>query len=235
MRVSRPLLLLFDIDGTLLLSGRAGVRGLALAMERLYGRADVMDGIEMAGRTDRAIVIDVLRALGRNPDDAEIRRVREVYCECLTAEIARPVPHFCGVLPGVGQLLDVLQGHPHLTVGLLTGNFERGAAIKLGHFDLSRRFAFGAFGDEHVNRRDLVPIALSRARALGGLDALAPEHVIVIGDTPLDVDCAQAHGAKAIGVATGPFDANALQAAGADLVVQTLEDRDRFFEWLEAR
>src|SRR6476659_9115134 len=136
MRVSRPLLLLFDIDGTLLLSGRAGVRGLALAMERLYGRTDVMEGIEMAGRTDRAIVIDVLRAIGREPVEAEIHRVRQTYCECLAEEICRPVAHPCGVLPGVGELLDAIEGHPHVAIGLLTGNFERGAAIKLGHFDL---------------------------------------------------------------------------------------------------
>jgi phosphoglycolate phosphatase-like HAD superfamily hydrolase len=232
--VSEPVLVLFDIDGTLLLSGRAGIRGLSLAMERLYGDGGAMEKIEMAGRTDRAIVIDALRAIGREPDDPEIRRVREMYCECLAAEIKRPVPHFCGVLPGVGELLVALEGRLHVTVGLLTGNFERGAAIKLGHFDLHQRFPFGAFGDDHVNRRDLVPVALSRARARQGLEALPADRVIVIGDTPLDVDCAKAHGARAIGVATGPFDVQALESAGADLAVQTLEDRERLVAWIEA-
>jgi phosphoglycolate phosphatase-like HAD superfamily hydrolase len=225
-------LLLFDIDGTLLLSGRAGVRGLSLAIERLYGRREALDGVAMAGRTDRAIVIEALRGIGREPDDAEIRRVRDVYCECLATEIHRPVEHFCGVLPGVGPLLDALDARTDVAVGLLTGNFERGAAIKLGHFDLARRFAFGAFGDEHVDRRDLVPVALARAGAHRGGAAVAPTRVVVIGDTPLDVDCAKAHGARAVGVATGPFDAAALASAGADLVLDTLEDRAKFLAWL---
>jgi len=226
-------LLLFDIDGTLLLSGRAGVRGLALAMDRLYGRPDALDGVEMAGRTDRAIVIQVLRALGRDPDEGEIQRLREVYCECLAQEIHRPVAHPSGVLPGVGALLDALDSEARVSMGLLTGNFERGAAIKLGHFDLARRFPFGAFGDDHVNRRDLVPIALSRAGAHLGMETMPARHAVVIGDTPLDVDCAKAHGAWAVGVATGGFDAASLAAAGADLVLETLEERERFMRWIE--
>lgn len=232
LAVTGSTLLLFDIDGTLLLSGRAGVRGLSLAIDRLYGRQDALDGVAMAGRTDRAIVIEVLRGIGRDPNDAEIRRVREVYCECLAAEIHRPVDHPCGVLPGVGALLDVLDGRPDVAVGLLTGNFERGAAIKLGHFDLARRFAFGAFGDEHVDRRELVPVAIARAGAHFGRSPHAPQRVVVIGDTPLDVDCAKAHQARAVGVATGPYDTATLAAAGADLVLDTLEDRERFLAWL---
>jgi phosphoglycolate phosphatase-like HAD superfamily hydrolase len=228
------LLLLFDIDGTLLLSGRAGVRGLALAMDRLYGRPEALDGVDMAGRTDRAIVIEVLRAIGRNPGEAEIRMVREIYCDCLAAEIRRPVSHPSGVLPGVGKLLDLLEREARMPLGLLTGNFERGAAIKLGHFDLARRFPFGAFGDEHVNRRDLVPIALARARTHLGRDTHA-KRVVVIGDTPLDVDCAKAHGALAVAVATGGYDAKALTAAGADLVLETLEEQDTFVDWLDAQ
>jgi len=226
------LLLLFDIDGTLLLSGRAGVRGLGLAMDRLYGRPDAIEGVEMAGRTDRAIVIEVLRAIGRTPDDDEVRRVREMYCECLAAEIKRPVPHPSGILPGVSALLDLLEARDHASMGLLTGNFERGAAIKLGHFDLHRRFSFGAFGDDHVNRRDLVPIALERARSQFQRHDLHPRQAVVIGDTPLDVDCAKAHGALAVAVATGGYDAASLAASGADLVLETLEEHDRLFDWL---
>src|SRR6185295_15931948 len=108
---------------------------------------------------------EVLKGIGRDPDEAELERVREMYCECLASEIHRPVPHPCGVLPGVSALLDALDTRPDVAVGLLTGNYERGAAIKLGHFDLARRFAFGAFGDAHVDRRDLVPVALARAGA----------------------------------------------------------------------
>ena len=104
-------------------------------------------------------------------------------------------------------------------MALLTGNFAGGAEIKLGHFDLWRRFAFGAFGDDHVNRRDLVPVAVREAASRG----VVPTAVVVIGDTPLDIDCAHAHGAMAVAVATGHYDEAALARAGADLVVPTLE------------
>jgi phosphoglycolate phosphatase len=228
--MSAPLLVLFDIDGTLLRSGRAGVRGLNLAFDRLYGRGQALDGISLAGRTDRAIVLDALRAIGREAEDGEIERIRETYCSCLALEIGRPVAEPSGVLPGVVRMLDELSARAWGGVGLLTGNFERGAAIKLGHFDLHPRFGFGAFGDDHVDRRDLVPVALARARA-AGLDVPPPDRVVVIGDTPHDVDCAHAHGARAVAVATGPFDRTALTATGADLVLETLEEIDQFVAW----
>ena len=117
-------------------------------------------------------------------------------------------------------------------IGLLTGNFEGGAAIKLGHFDLWRRFPFGAFGDRHVNRRDLVPVAMAQAARAGFVDA-GPHDVIVVGDTPYDVDCAVAHGARAIGVATGPFTTSQLAAAGAHLVVETLADAIEVDRWID--
>lgn len=231
MGAPKRLLVLFDIDGTLILSGRAGVRGMNVAFERLYGITGALDRISMAGRTDRAIVIDALRAIDRDATDAEILRVRDAYCESLAAEIVKPVTDPYGVLPGVVSALDALATRSHVGVGLLTGNFERGAAIKLGHFDLRTRFAFGAFGDDHVDRRDLVPVALARAHE-AIRDVPPASRVVVIGDTPLDIDCAKAHGARAVGVATGPFSASDLSAAGADLTLETLEDVHAFDAWM---
>jgi phosphoglycolate phosphatase len=225
-------LVLFDVDGTLIQSGRAGARGMNLAFERLYGRAQALDGVPMAGRTDRAIAGDLLRAIGREPDEEEIARLREMYCDCLASEITRPVSDPSGVLPGVVELLEALDPGRGAALGLLTGNFARGAAIKLGHFGLYRRFRFGAFGDDHVDRRDLVPVALAEARR-AGLDVPRPGRIVVIGDTPLDVDCAVAHGVRAIGVATGPFKAGELRDAGAHLVVDTLDERDRILAWMQ--
>lgn len=227
-------LFLFDIDGTLVLTGRAGVRGMNVAFEQLYGRSQALEGVPIAGRTDRAIVTDVLRALGRDANDDEVRRLRVAYCGHLASEIHRPVSDPSGVLPGVERLLDRLAAAGGPPVGLLTGNFAHGAKIKLGHFGLFDRFAFGAFGDDHLDRRDLVPVAIAAARA-AGVAVPASAEVIVIGDTPLDVECAHAHGARAVGVATGPFSQDALRAAGADLVLETLEDHDRLLEWAEIR
>jgi phosphoglycolate phosphatase-like HAD superfamily hydrolase len=227
-------LVLFDVDGTLILTGRAGVRGMNAAFERLYGRANALDAVPIAGRTDRAIVADVLTSLDARVDDDLIASVRQAYLEDLPNELRRPVEHWSGVLPGVRALLDSLDARDDVGVGLLTGNFEGGAAIKLGHFDLWRRFRFGAFGDRHVDRRDLVPVAIEQARA-AGFEATGPQDVIVIGDTPLDIDCAVAHGARGIGVATGPFSGAELRAAGADYVVETLEEAIDLDRWIDPR
>lgn len=222
MTTDAPWIVLFDIDGTLVLTGRAGLRGMTAAFTRLYGVTAALEGIPIAGRTDCAIVSDALRSIGREPTAAEIARLRDAYIDDLRVEIGRPVADPSGVLPGVSGLLDQLSARPDVALGLLTGNFEAGARIKLGHFDLWRRFPFGAFGDDHADRRALVPIALTRARDAGV--GTHPDRVVVIGDTPLDIECARAHGARAVAVATGPFDVDALRAAGADVVVRTLEE-----------
>ena len=222
MTTDAPWIVLFDIDGTLVLTGRAGLRGMTSAFTRLYGVNAALEGVPIAGRTDCAIVSDVLRAIGREPTADEIARLRDAYIDDLRLEIGKPVADPSGVLPGVSALLDRLAARSDVALGLLTGNFERGARIKLGYFDLWDRFPFGAFGDDHVDRRALVPIALARARKSGV--GAHPDRVVVIGDTPLDVECAHAHGARAVAVATGPFDVDALRAAGADVVVRTLED-----------
>lgn len=218
-----PWIVLFDIDGTLVLTGRAGLRGMNAAFSRLYGSVEALVGIPVAGRTDRAIVSDALRAAGLAVTSDEILRLRDAYVADLQIEIGKPVPDFSGVLPGVEALLDELEARPDVSVGLLTGNFEAGARIKLGHFDLWDRFAFGAFGDDHDDRNALVPIALSRAREAGIAEPPA-DRVVVIGDTPLDVACARAHGARAVAVATGSYSSDQLRDAGADVVVDTLID-----------
>jgi phosphoglycolate phosphatase-like HAD superfamily hydrolase len=217
-------LVLFDIDGTLIQTARAGVRAMNAAFSRLYGRHGALDAIPIAGRTDSAILRDVFAALEIERTAGAVEQLRQAYFEHLPLELARTAPDTegFGVLPGVERALDALESSPHHTVALLTGNFERSAAIKLGHFDLWRRFAFGAFGDDHVDRRDLVPVALSHAHGRG----LTPERVVVVGDTPLDVDCARAHGACAVAVATGLYSREQLAEAGADLVVSSLDDVD---------
>ena len=218
---TEPALFLFDVDGTLIQSGRAGLRGMNLAFERLYGYRQALDGVPFAGRTDRAIVRQVFEKLGYDASDGEIKRLRDAYCDDLATEILRPVADPSGILPGVERLLDRLAADRALPLGLLTGNFARGAAIKLGHFGLFQRFTFGAFGDDHVDRRDLVPVALEAARS-AGIDIPSPSRVVVIGDTPLDVECAHAHGVRAVAVATGPFSVVDLERAGADLILETL-------------
>jgi phosphoglycolate phosphatase-like HAD superfamily hydrolase len=224
-------LVLFDIDGTLCLTGRAGLRGMEAAFLQLHGIENALKDVPFAGRTDYSIVGDALTHWGREASDAEIKRLRDAYVTLLRDELPKPVPDPSGVLPGVEALLDALEGRDDIVVGLLTGNFAGGAELKLGHFDLWRRFRFGAFGDDHRDRRALVPIALDRARE-AGLEGCTADRSVIIGDTPLDVDCAHAHGARAIAVATGHYSADELRAAGADLVVETLEDTPAIVGWL---
>jgi phosphoglycolate phosphatase-like HAD superfamily hydrolase len=223
--------ILFDIDGTLMHSGRAGVRGMNAAFLRLHGVAGALDRTTLAGRTDRAIVSDVLRGLGLDPTDEAVRTLKAAYLDHLAAEMSRPVPG-AALLPGVVEALDALAVRDDVAVGLLTGNFARGAEIKLGYFRIWSRFGFGAFGDEHVDRRDLVPVARAEAGRAGA--AGVPAHrVVVIGDTPADVDCARAHGARSVGVATGPFSRQQLADERADLVLVSLEDTVALVRWID--
>jgi phosphoglycolate phosphatase len=221
-------LILFDIDGTLVLTGRAGVRALDRAMLDVLGKRDALEGISIAGRTDRAIITDALAAIGTPITDDLVAKMRDAYCGYLGGEVDRDSPHPKLILPGVVAALDKLaplEAAGDVAVGLLTGNFARGAEIKLGYFDLWRRFRFGAFGDHHVDRRDLVPLALDAAEKAGA-GRFEPSQAIIVGDTPADVDCAHAHGAKAIAVATGAFDEAALKATGAEVVVSDLLNWD---------
>lgn len=234
MSLTPPTLVLFDIDGTLILSGRAGLRGLNRAIEQIYGAGGALDRIPIAGRTDRAIVHDVLESLGVAATPSAFEAIRTAYLEHLAREIVKPADSPSGILPGVERLLEALAPRSDVRLGLLTGNFEHGARIKLSHFALWDRFSFGAFGDDHVDRRALVPIALDRSSAAGHIRP-PMDQVVIIGDTPLDVDCAHAHGARAIAVATGPFSVEVLQDAGADLVVGSLESIDAVLDCLTVR
>lgn len=230
-RMHATTLVLFDIDGTLIQSGRAGVRGMNRAFDALYGQPRALDGVPIAGRCDRVIVLDAMRGFGLEPTDDEILRFRDAYFEALAEEIGRKVDLPSGVLPGVLDLLTALETREDVVVALLTGNFAGGARIKLGHFGLWPRFRFGAFGDDHVDRRELMPVALTLARA-EGLTIDDHRRVVVIGDTPLDVDCAHASGARALAVATGNYDEAALRATGASLVLRTLEPTGEIVAWL---
>lgn len=210
-------LILFDIDGTLLQTLGAGIRGMNAAFGRLHGEPKALDGVAIAGRTDLSIVTDAFRKIGVDATPDAIASLRDAYFDELRVELTRPAEGFFGVLPGVLPAIQALDARDDVAVALLTGNFVGGAEIKLGHFDLWRRFGFGAFGDDHLDRRDLVPVAVARARAAG----VEPGAVVVIGDTPLDIDCARAHGARAVAVATGPY--RPAELADADLVVETLD------------
>jgi phosphoglycolate phosphatase len=232
-------LILFDIDGTLVLTGGAGIRAMNRACEELVGHPHALEGIPVAGRTDRIILTDVVTRAGHTLDDGLLDQLRERYLDNLREEIQRPgrTQSFeslgargglKAVMPGIRELLDILEQRDDVFLGLLTGNFEAGARIKLEHFDLWRYFRCGAYGDDAADRNALVPFAVERARKCGLGEDLAAEHILVVGDTPHDVACARAVGATPVGVATGGFSLDQLRESGADIVFEDLGNPDQF-------
>lgn len=225
-------LVLFDIDGTLVLTGGAGGRAMARAAADIFGFENADKSISMAGRTDAWIVAQMAAQQNVPFDDAVLARFHESYIQHLEEEIEHPGSGRKGVLPGVERALKALRDHEHAHLALLTGNFRRGAQIKLEYFGLWDYFEAGAFGEDAQNRNELFQTALSRVLAAGG-PAVAVSDVIVVGDTPLDVAVALAAGARALAVATGPYDVAALRASGAHAVLADLSDERAVLEALE--
>lgn len=218
-----PILILFDIDGTLVLTGGAGARAMRRAFRDVFG-VDGIESVPMAGRTDAWIVSQMAAAHGLTWGETSFLRFHDAYVEHLAREVLEPGPRK-GVLPGVRQLLDTLASHPDAYLGLLTGNTRRGAQIKLQHFGLWDYFGAGAFGDEAHDRNGLLTTAIASVAQSGG-PVVQAANTVIIGDTPLDIAVAVAGGARSIGVATGSYSADALIDSGAGAVFDDLSDRD---------
>ena len=219
-----PRLVLWDIDGTLLRCGPQVGPVFLEALEAVFGSPGAWRGYSFAGRTDSKIVVDLMCGVGWDRDEVldRLSLVRERYVPNLesTLDAAQMT-----LLPGVPDLLSKMVGQPELVMGLLTGNWEGGARTKLSRFGLNRYFDFGAFGDDGIERPELVPVALERAERATG-QVFAGSDVLVIGDTPHDVECALEHDCEILAVATGRCSTDELRRAGADWVVETLEDVD---------
>jgi phosphoglycolate phosphatase-like HAD superfamily hydrolase len=224
-------LILFDIDGTLVLTGRAGLRAMNRACADEVGHDNAMDGVEFAGRTDWSILRDVMRNHDRAIDRPMLDRLSRRYVAHLAEEIQLPGKGVKDVMPGIRALLDALDERPDVAMGLLTGNFAEGARVKLEYFDLWKYFPCGAFGGDSADRNDLVPIAIRRAREAGIAD-VEPSRVIVVGDTPNDVECARVVGAIPVAVATGSYSIEQLRQTGADIVFNDLSDTAAFLKLL---
>ncbi|MBA3831379.1 MAG: HAD hydrolase-like protein [Chthoniobacterales bacterium] len=194
-------LLLFDIDGTLIDSGGAGLQALKDVLKEQFGISDDLRGIEVAGKTDTAIVHQILRKQEIALSDENVAAFLDLYAEFL----GRELPLRKGaLLPGVQQLLPRLQVRSQNVLALLTGNIERGAKLKLEYYGIWDFFEFGAFADDHHDRNELGPFAQRRAREKHAINFPA-EAIDVIGDTPHDIACGKAIGARTIAVATGSF------------------------------
>ena len=212
-------LVLFDIDGTLIDSGGAGTRSLNNAFRDLFSLEDAFHGIRMAGKTDTEIIKEGLLKHGITKE-GHLDAVVSAYLENLEKEIQNNRKH---LKPGVSELLEHLNTESDAGLGLLTGNIEPGARIKLESFDLNRYFSSGAFGSDDEDRNNLLPIAVKRFEKLFQ-KSIEIDNCIIVGDTPRDVACAHIYSALCIGVATGPYSFEELVEAGADIVVKDLSD-----------
>jgi len=220
-------LILFDIDGTLIDSGGAGVRSLDFALKDLFSIEDGFHGISMAGKTDTQIIKEGLMKYCILTNGT-IDTVIETYLKYLKKEINNDRKH---VKPGIYEVLEELKPLHDLGLGLLTGNLEQGARIKLEPFKLNEYFPSGAFGSDDEDRNNLLPIAVRRFEELFQR-SIEIDSCVIVGDTPRDVECAHIYGALCIGVATGPYSFDDLVEAGADYVVHDLSDQNTLLHFL---
>ena len=216
-----PRILLFDIDGTLVSTGGAGAVAWKRAFEDLYGIPADIGEFTDAGMTDPDVGAKTFEAvLHRKPTPRELAQIVQRRLEHLPEAVAESEGY--RVLPGVPERLKQLSRAGHL-LGIITGNGDGAAAIKLARGDLNRWFTFGAYASAGVDRAGIVRRAVERGEAMLG-ENVPNEYIYVIGDTPLDIQAAHAVDCTAIGVATGHYDREALLEAGADHVLDTLEE-----------
>lgn len=224
-------LVLFDIDGTLLLSAGAGRRALTTAMlDEVPSIAD-FDRVRFDGKTDPQIVRELLEVANhpRAEDRGFIDGICHRYVSFLEAELQHPRTVMT-VMPGIHELLDGLESHGGVVIGLLTGNVAPGAALKLAAAGIEpSRFPVGAYGSDSAHRPDLPAIAAHRSQSHFGRIPRGRE-VVIIGDTPADVTCGLGISARAIGVATGAYSVDALVDAGAHATFADLSDTPRVLE-----
>jgi phosphoglycolate phosphatase-like HAD superfamily hydrolase len=226
-----PSLVLFDIDGTLLLTAGAGRRAIVAALGEEVDDPRAFEGIRFDGKTDPQIVAEMLEAAGQlEPREPErIRRLCHRYVGLLALELERPTTRTT-LMPGVQSLLDRLEARSGVVLGLLTGNVAEGAALKLrsGGIDPSR-FRVGAYGSDAAQRPMLPEIAARRAEPFFGRVPRGSE-VVIIGDTPADIYCGEGISARAVGVATGSYSVSDLEGCGPHAVFEDLSDTETVLE-----
>ncbi len=214
------LTLLFDIDGTLIRTHGSGKAAMEGSLRQAFGVREVLDGVPYSGRTDRAIGRDLLRLHDIDPTDENVTLLADTYLSLLPGELEKTGGEVC---PGVREVIAATHDRPDVLLGLLTGNVRRGAEVKLRHFDLWNFFRLGGFGDGHFERDDVARSAVKEVESHFGRP-VNPAKVWVIGDTPHDVSCGRAVGAKTVAVATGWHPHAELEACSADLLLHDLGD-----------
>ncbi len=224
-------LVLFDIDGTILLTAGAGRRAITAALRSEVGENPAFERVRFDGKTDPQIVAEMLEAAGRPvPRDSElVRSICRRYVQFLAVELKRPTSRTT-LMPGVRLLLDRLEAEPGVVLGLLTGNVAEGAALKLRSGGLDpERFRVGAYGSDAGHRHELPHIAAARAAPFFGRVPSGAE-IVILGDTPADIACGTGVAARAVAVATGSYSVADLMACSPHALFEDLRDTERVLQ-----
>jgi phosphoglycolate phosphatase len=215
-------LVLFDIDGTLIRSGGAGEKAFARVAEAEFGVPNGTARLHFAGRTDPSIVREFFVLYGIDPSRENFQRFFDRYVFQLDYLLGQLDGQ---VLPGVHRMIGELKNLPEPPLmGLLTGNIRLGAQIKLSHYQLWHNFQTGGFGDDHEDRNQLAIIARDRGAELLGRKLLGGEEILVIGDTPRDIECGRTIGARTLAVATGSYSLEQLRKDSPHWLVENLAE-----------
>ena len=218
-------LVLFDIDGTLLSAGGISARCLSEALLEVFGATGPIEGYDYSGKTDPQIVRELMRGAGR--DEAEIERNRPLTLSRYADRLRQTLrPEHVRPKPGVADLLLALAEDARVAMGLLTGNLEACARVKLAPLAANGYFPFGAYGSDHEDRYRLPPVAVARAREVTGLSFVG-EEIVVVGDSIHDVLCGRSLGVRAVAVATGRTDLASLRAHAPAAALEDLSDTGR--------
>jgi len=225
------LLILFDIDGTLLTSNGMGRISITEALGGVCGREISARGVSFSGRTDPAIVRDMLKSAAFS--QAEID---ELMSSCLESYASHLVEHLSPdditLLPGISEVVHDLSHRSDIRLGLLTGNLELTALAKLRAGGLEEYFSFGAFGSDHEDRNELPPVAIARANSICDHD-FSPHQTVIIGDTEHDISCSRASGVHAVAVSTGRIPHDTLESCEPDLLLKDLSDPGPLYEFFD--
>lgn len=222
--------ILFDIDGTIMDSGGAGTRAMDTAFLELFSVRNAFETISMAGKTDMQILREGFELHTIEHSNGVIPEFYRIYAGYLKENMKKAAGH---IKPGIREALRELRAQKEFILGLLTGNIEEGARIKLDFYGLNDYFNIGAFGNDDEDRDRLLPIAVDKLFKKSSL-RVSFRDCVVIGDTPMDVSCSKPYGAFSVAVATGPYSAAALSEAGADVVLNDLSDTEAFMSVLKA-
>ena len=228
------MLVLFDIDGTLLTTSRVGIQAMLRAGQEIFDEAFTVDGVEFAGRLDPLIIDDLLATRDKRGCAEHHALYREKYGAHLAPMLSEP--GVTNALPGIIEMLDEIERTENATLGLVTGNFPETGRTKITAAGIDAdRFTINAWGSDSPNtpphRNDLPGVAIQRFLEATGAP-IEGEHVVIIGDTPHDVACARAHNCRCIATATGIFSREDLESCGADLAVDDLSDVGMLMDWI---